>query len=634
VKYAFPFITFLLLLLCIELSNAQGTYTPPKVSAKAEKDLESAVLLAQSGNTEAAVSQISDIIAKNPGWTLPRQQLARIYYDADRKQEAIQQLEATLAIDTISQLNELYALGRIYEEVSQPDRAMACYNAVIRNGMHAGSIAQKAAASLASLEKKKTLWENTGTITFHSFDADINTPNHESLGRWTLDGQQMIFTRLIADQEEIFFATFDTIAKIWKIEDFPHNTPQREGAHAISPDGNYLIFTGCLRDDGFGSCDLYLSTKENGQWTKPVNMGPAFNSVSWDGQPCFGLDGLSLYYSSSRPGGMGGRDIWYVYQISAGKWSNPINAGPAINTADNEESPFVHFDGRTLYFMRDGKAGLGGYDLYMSRMEIDNKWQPAENFGSPVNSGADEGALTLHPDGHHAIITRMTDQAKNDLFTFELPEKFRSEPMQGLNVTIVDDLSGKPIRARLELFEISEQDTIRATQWTDNDGKLSAATRRNTSYGVMVYAEGYMLFSMNLDPDTSAVRQLAIRLSPLAAAAEKVIVLHNIFFETASSTLLPNSEPELNKLLWTLRKNPGIKIEIRGHTDNVGEEKVNQELSEARAKSVYQYLVDRGVEASRLSYVGFGETQPIADNTTEEGRKENRRTEFKMKNEE
>ena len=331
---------------------------------------------------------------------------------------------------------------------------------------------------------------------------------------------------------------------------------------------------------------------------------------------------------------MGGRDIWYVYQISAGKWSNPVNAGPSINTADNEESPFVHFDGRTIYFMRDGKEGLGGYDLYMSRKGFDNKWQAAENLGAPINSGTDEGALTLHPDGHHAIITRMTDQAKNDLFTFELPEKFRSEPMQGLNVTIVDDLSGKPIRARVELFEISDHDTLRATQWTDNAGKISTTTRKNISYGLSVIADGYMLYSWNLDPDTSAVRQLDIRLSPLTAAAEKIIVLQNVFFETASSTLLPTSEPELNKLLWALRKNPEIKIEIRGHTDNVGDEKVNQELSEARAKSVYQYLVDRGIEANRLTYVGFGETVPVADNNTEEGRKENRRTEFKVKGEE
>ncbi|HEY3387533.1 MAG TPA: hypothetical protein VGK46_13545, partial [Saprospiraceae bacterium] len=443
------------------LCSAQGTYTPPKVSSKYQKELDEAVLLSQGGQTGQAVKMIEEIIAKNPSWTTPRQKLSRIFYESGNKQAAIEQLEASLAIDTLSQLNELYALGRIYEDVNQPERALACYNAVIHKGVHEQGLVQKASASVASLEKKKALWESNENTTFHSFDEDINTPNHESLGRWTLDGQKMVFTRLVFEQEDIFFASFDSTAKIWKIEEFPHNTPQNEGAHAVSPDGNYLIFTSCNRNDGMGSCDLYLSVKEQGLWSKPINMGPAFNSSAWDGHPCFGLDGLSLFYSSGRPGGMGGRDIWYVYQISAGKWSNPVNAGPTINSANNEESPFVHFDGQTIYFMRDGKEGLGGYDLYMSRKGIDGKWQSAENLKSPINSGTDEGALTLHPDGRRAIITRMTENNKNDLFAFSLPEKFRAEPIHALNVTITDYVTNKPVRARLELFEVSDQDTIR-----------------------------------------------------------------------------------------------------------------------------------------------------------------------------
>ena len=144
----------------------------------------------------------------------------------------------------------------------------------------------------------------------------------------------------------------------------------------------------------------------------------------------------------------------------------------------------------------------------------------------------------------------------------------------------------------------------------------------------MVSADGYIMYSANLEPDTSSRRELDIKMIPITNAQEKVIVLQNIFFETGSAELLPTSDPELNKLLWTLRKNTEMKIEIRGHTDNEGDDKSNQVLSEARAKAVYQYLLGRGIDAGRLSYKGFGETQPIADNKTEKGRKQNRRTEF------
>ena len=612
----------------ITICLGQGDYVPTKVPAKFEKELAEAVLMANGGQAETAISMIEDMIDKYPTWTAARKELSKIYYELGQKQKAVDQLEAMLAIDTSSQLPELYSLGRIYEGISEPERALACYDALLKKNPADKALADRATASKLALEKKRDLWKSNDAIQLQPFDSDINTPNHEFLGRWMLDGQTMVFTRRVFSQEDIFFASFDSIAGLWKIEEFTFNSPQNEGAHALSPDGNYLIFSSDNRQDGLGSSDLYLSFKQNGQWTRPTNMGPAFNNAAWDGQPCFGLDGLTLFYASARPGGMGGRDIWYVYQLSAGKWSNPINAGPAINSAGDDESPFVHYDGQTMYFMRNSKEGLGGYDLYITRKGIDGKWQKAENMGSPINTGADEGALTVHPNGKNAIITRMTEDAKNDLFEFELPEKFRSAPLQALTVTITDQGTAQPIRARIELFEIGESDTIRFSQWADNDGKISAVTRRNVSYGLMVSADGYIMYSANLEPDTSSRRELDIKMIPIANAQEKVIVLQNIFFETGSAELLPTSDPELNKLLWTLRKNTEMKIEIRGHTDNEGDDKSNQVLSEARAKAVYQYLLGRGIDAGRLSYKGFGETQPIADNKTEKGRKQNRRTEF------
>lgn len=640
IRHIIPQGFLLILLLALYPVRAQSGYIPPAIPSKYEKELREAVLTAQGGRPAVAESSMQSHIKKFPTWTAPRHALSQLYYECGRKQEAIGHLEDALHIDTLSQLAELYTLGRIYEEISAPERAWACYSAVIEKGIHMPGLVQRATASLQALEKKRALWgldaDGKGkgedeAISLIPFASEINTPNHEALGRWTLDGRQMIFTRLLYQQEDIFIATLDDTGVGWIIEDFPFNTPQNEGAHAISPDGTQLVFTSCNRPDGRGSCDLYLSVLRSGAWTTPVNMGAVFNTPSWEGQPCFGLDGMTLFFSSSRPGGMGARDIWYSRQLAPGKWSAPINAGPGINTPDNEESPFVHFDGQTLYFMRDGKDGLGGYDLYIARRALDGTWQTAINMGAPINSGADEGALSLHPDGRTAVITRESPGQKNDLFSFELPEPFRAVPQQALFVTLRDQKTRQPLRGRVEVFEVSRQDTIRLSQWTDEAGQVTITIKRHAPYGLIALAEDYLPFSGHLEADTMASRTLNLFMTAVEAAVDEVMILQNVFFETGSAQLLPASEPELNKLFATLIRWPGLTIEIRGHTDDVGDAHSNQRLSEARAQSVYAYLTDRGIEAERLSYLGFGESRPLEDNATAAGRRLNRRTEFRVR---
>lgn len=602
------------------------------VSSRAVKTLDHALMMYKGGNREAAITEIESLIDKHPEWIRPRHELSKIFYESDQFNAAILHLEAALKVDTALQLQELYTLGRLYEKANEQIKAIQCYDQVIIRASGDASLSTRARESKAILEEKRDLWTVEDSITFIPFDTDINTPEHESLGQWTLDGRYMVFTRYANHQEDIIFSSFDSVAGLWQIYEYVYNSPYHEGAHALSPDGNYLIFTSCDLYDSQGGCDLYLSFKQGDHWTRPTDMGPAFNSAAYDGQPSFGLDGLSLYFSSTRSGGYGGRDIWYVYQQGPGKWSRPVNAGPAINTANNEKTPFVHFDGQTIYFMRDGAEGLGGDDIYIARKDISGQWQTAINMGAPINTGGDEGALTLHPDGRRAIITRLTEENKNDLFYFELPEKFRAAPLQALRATITDAETKLPVNARLEIFEITENDTIRKSQWTDKEGKISAVAQKGKAYGLFVEAEGYLLYSQNLPPDTSEIRDIDIQLIPISVAENKTVVLKNIFFESGSAELLPVSDPELKKLLWSLRKNETLRIEIGGHTDDVGNDSDNQQLSEARAKAVYDYLTYHGIDANRISYMGYGETKPIADNATEAGRQENRRTEFKVLN--
>lgn len=622
------FTVFVLIITTYVCVCQEGRFVPPEVPEKYCKILNGAVLAANAGHMEESIPKIQELIEKYPTWPEPRHELARIYFDMGKKKEAILTLQASITIDTNSQLQQLYTLGRIYEDIGQFDDAILIYNIVFRKSDQQPSLKERVATSLATLESKTDLFRNDYQISLKPLPEGINSDNHEALGRWTIDGEAVIFTRLIGGQEDLYIGYVDEAGAVIKVDDFPFNTPMDEGAHTISPDEKYIIFSSPDRPGGMGSYDLYLSVFKNNEWTEPINMGQGFNSTSWDAQPVFGLDGLSIYFSSTRPGGFGGSDIWMTYEMSLGKWSKPINLGPKINTANNESSPFIHYDGRTIYFMRDGEEGLGGYDLYIARQAIDGKWMEAENMGMPINSGVDEGALSIHPDGKRAMITRQTETQKNNLFEFILPEQFQATPVQVLYAHITDKDTKKSVHARLEVFDIQNGDTLRISQWSDENGDIMITLDRNKSYGMITSAIDYVMHSTNLPADTSTVRHIDIAMIALSKAVDKPIALQNIFFETGSSKLLPSSDPELNKLVWTLRNNSNMYIEIHGHTDDVGTDEYNQQLSEDRAKAVYQYLIDRGIDAVRLSYKGFGETQPVESNETEEGRKRNRRTEF------
>ncbi len=625
------FLIGLVSLFCTLLSYGQGSYVAPKIPEKAIKTLSDAKIAAAGGQTSHAISEVQALVEKYPTWTEARQVLSQIFYREGKIDDAISAMELSIAMDTFSQLQQLYSLGRMYEETGNFIKAQSAYKAVIRNDIGKGP-AKLSAENLARLEAKTELYKSNYEIHVTALPDDINSLGNEVLGRWTLDGKSVIFTRMMMDQEDIFIAAYDSIGNVTSVKPFSFNTALNEGAHAISPDGKYLIFTSCNQNDGLGSCDLYLAVLKDNVWQKPINMGPSFNSISWDSQPCFGLDGKSIYFSSARPGGLGGRDIWMVYEISSGKWSAPINLGPKINTANNEASPYIHFDGRTMYFMRDGKEGLGEYDLYISRQGIDRVWKAAENMGRPISTPSDEGALSIHPNGKTAIITRKTTDRKNDLFQFELPEKFLATPVQALSVNVIDAVSNKPLRANLEVIDFINVDTIRLSQRGDEKGNIIVTLDRNHDYGIIAVANNYIMESVNLPADTQAVRFIEIKMTPITAASEKSFVLQNIFFQTGSAVLLKSSFAELKKLQQTLVDHPSMKIEISGHTDNTGTDEINEKLSEERAKAVHQYLIDHNIDSSRLTYAGHGSSKPIASNDTEQGRKQNRRTEFRILN--
>jgi outer membrane protein OmpA-like peptidoglycan-associated protein len=411
------------------------------------------------------------------------------------------------------------------------------------------------------------------------------------------------------------------------------NTTNNEGTCTISADGRTLVFTACNRFDGYGNCDLYFSQKKDHQWTVPQNLGATVNSRYWESQPSLSADGKVLYFSSERPGGLGQRDIWKTTRTDNNKWSTPVNLGSPVNSSNHEQAPFIHANGNTLFFSSDRSPGMGGLDIYLSK-QADTTWSMPVNLGYPVNTSTDQVGLIITADGRTGYYT--DDQAsKADgralLYTFELPETLRKlfTPTRYVKGVISDSQTKHPLEASIELFDLNTGRKISQFESQSGTGEFLFILNQESDYALYITKMGYLFksrtFSLN---ESSFSSNLDIALE--AIQTNKVESLNNIFFPTGDYTLDNKSQVELEKLVYFLQTNQQIKIEISGHTDDVGSAKDNLTLSQKRAESVTNFLKEKGISADRLSSKGYGETKPQVPNTNDENRKVNRRIEWRI----
>jgi outer membrane protein OmpA-like peptidoglycan-associated protein/tetratricopeptide (TPR) repeat protein len=462
----------------------------------------------------------------------------------------------------------------------------------------------------------------------------INTPDDEYLPVATADESELIFTRKIANNED-FYKSIKVNGQ-WQTATYLSNninTPEyNEGAQSITQDGKYLFFTGCNRPDGLGRCDIYVAAKKGDDWAKPFDLAPPVNTPGWESQPSISSDGRTLYFTSNRKGGYGGYDIWKSTLTDKG-WGNPVNLGPNINTAFDEQSAFIHPDDSTLYFCSNGWPGLGGMDLFVSRLGKDGQWGKPTNLGYPINTNGDENGLTLTAEGSHAFFSsnNLGGYGGFDIYTFELPENLRPHLVTYVKGTVRDAKTKASLEAAVEIIDLQKNEPVYEDYSDPDGGSFLATLTSGKNYGLNISKTGYLFYSQNFslvghEPKNPFI--ISVLLQPIEIGNK--VILNNIFFDTNKFDLKPESVAELQKLVDFLNVNPTLKIEISGHTDNVGNDELNQTLSENRAKAVYQYLVQNGINASRLQYKGYGKTQPIATNDTDEGRSKNRRTEFKI----
>lgn len=462
----------------------------------------------------------------------------------------------------------------------------------------------------------------------------INTSVSEYYPALTIDSKQLIFTRRLRNENEDFFETTNTNG-IWSMaKPLPGNinTNFNEGAQSISQDGQWLIFTGCNFPEGYGSCDLYISYLTPDGWSAAENMGNRINTDQWESAPSLSPDKRDLYFASRRFGGYGGSDIYVTHRLANGQWSEPENLGPGINTIGDEFCPFIHADNQTLYFTSSGHQGYGGDDLFLVRKGENGKWGTPKNLGYPINTIQNEGSIIITTDGATAYYAsdRADTRGGLDLYTFDMPNDIRPIKTLWVKGKVFDKKTGKGLPSAVELTDLKTKEIISKAQ-TDETGNYLITLPVGRDYAFNVFRRGYLFSSENFplslkQPDSTY--NIDIPLQPIEANA--AVILKNIFFDVNKYELKTASQVELDNVVRLMNENPTLKIQINGHTDNAGKPADNITLSNNRAKAVVAYLTLKGIDAKRLNFQGFGDKLPLADNTTEEGRAKNRRTELKV----
>ena len=633
-------LNFLLVFWVLLLSNwVNAQYDPTKINKKAFSVYMQAMEKANGRDFKAAIDLLEQCITLEPKYADAFLSLGGVYGQLKNYTKSTENYEKAFAIDS-NYTNE-YKLPYSINLAGQGkfQEALNTINSLLRS--------QKISpATIRAAEfRKKTFQFAVDYAASHSNSSyqftpvnlgdSINTSSSEYYPSITINDSLFVFTRRGAGIREDFVESTilpgHEYSKSKTISGSINEEPSK-GAINISQDGDWLMFAGNFPSKGFGNFDLYISYQTPQGWSEPINLGPQVNTEFWESSPSLSSDKSTLYFSSDRPGGYGGKDLYVSHRLPTGKWSEALNMGSSVNTAGDELAPFIHADNNTLYFTSDGLPGYGGSDLFVMRRKNANEWNAPENLGYPINTIESDGSLFIASNGVDAFYSsdRADSRGGLDLYRFELRPDIRPARTLYVRGTVFNKKNNKGIPATVELIDNATGQLSSKVQ-TDEQGNYFITLPVGKDYVFNVNRKGFLFFSDNFllsqrAPDSTYEKN--IPLQPIEVNAS--IILKNIFFETNKFQLDPKSQAELDKIVQLLNDNPTLKIEISGYTDNVGKPSDNLSLSNNRAKSVVTYLIGKGIAAQRVAAKGYGETKPVADNTTEDGKAKNRRTELKV----
>lgn len=614
---------FLLILTGLKV-DAQ-TNTVPKKGAK-----EWTAIRTQLGlrKYEATLPELQKFVSKYPDYIPGRKFLAESYLYTFRYKDAAEFIQETINSYPPADKDWWAMAAEAHQKMKQYPEAISALKK-LKDSPNLGLSYQRLVGE--EIEKLEYTWymiqHPVSYQPIHLGD-EINTEAYELYPFLSPERDRLYFTR--KDKNEDLYYAEKVNDKWTNVTPLPFNTNDNEGAQTVSADGKLILYTACNHPKGLGSCDIFYSILHNGKWTAPGGIGPPINSTDWESQPFISANGMAIIFSSNRPGGKGGKDLYISYLNKENKWMVPQNLGDVINTPGDEGTPFLHADGRTLYFSSNGHLSVGAQDLYMSRLSDDGTWSKPVNLGYPINTEGDESSIYVELDGKSAYLAsnRTGGRGKLDIYQFVLQDSVQAEPATYVKAVVKDARTQQLLDVQYSIYNFDDN-SLFANGRTQKDGAFLICMPVENTFRLQIEKSGYVFHSEQFQPQSGTMMQpylLEVDLHPIEEGAS--VILKNVLFQINSFQLEEVSFPELQKVIDLMTSDNKIHAVIKGHTDNVGTPEYNTELSRKRAQSVVDYLVKNGIDSGRLTAKGLGDTEPIASNDTEEGRQANRRTEF------
>lgn len=470
----------------------------------------------------------------------------------------------------------------------------------------------------------------------------INSPYKELAPIITADGKRIYFARKDHPKnkgqrnlEDIWYSDADSSGEFKDVVQFdkPINNEYANFVVSVTQDGNSLVLGNEYQEDGTMRRGLSISHFNGTNWEFPdrIRLYPFIN-FSTSTNYFLSTSGLVMFLSFEGEDSYGGHDIYVSFLQIDGSWSKPINLGPSINTASDDSAPFLASDNETLYFTSMGHPGYGSSDLFVSRRIGDSwfEWSEPQNLGPNINSRFYESFYTIPAKGEYAFfVSKENSFGQEDIFRILLPESLRPKKVIMISGRVLNAKTKEPIDAKIIYESLTESKKLGVARSNPRTGEYNIVLPLGVKYGFLAEADGFVSENQNIDLSKADLyNELTIDLNLVPIEHGQKVRLNNIFFDYGQHQLLLESYNELARVNDFLAKNPDIKIEIQGHTDNIGSKWFNKNLSELRANSVKEYLIKKGISENKISVIGFGESKPIADNSTDEGRLKNRRVEF------
>lgn len=584
-----------------------------------------------SGNLYAAKDAYEDAYEVKKDNPYTNLQLAKCYLELSRPGKALEHANNAIKLSPKPTSEMLFVMAAALQLDHQFDKAIEYY----QKSDVGGTNRKLTSKLIKECEYGKKYKANPVDAKVTNAGPLVNTEHNEYLPYITADRSRLFFTSRRPGstggkkaEDGLLFEDIYMCYNKGGAWDAPQNvsslnTDGHDACVGISEDGQTMFVY-----KGTNGGDLYMSELKGKNWSKPEAL--PFNSPGFESTASLSPDGRTLYFVYAGTSA-GNRDIYVCNRTAGGVWSKPRKL-ESVNTEYDEDSPFIHPDGKTLYFSSKGHSTMGGYDIFKCTKTATG-WSTPENLGYPINTAGDEIYFVLAADGKVGFYSSDKEGGlgKQDIYSIRMPVPEREPELELLSGVVKDATTNQAIEAEITITDNTTKEIVSKARSNAEDGKYLVAIPCGKNYGIAIEKKGHLFHSENVNlPCTQGYKEIKKEIKLVDAKPGAKVVLRNIFFDTGKSDLRPESATELQRLIKLLNENPALKIEVSGHTDNIGDAKINQSLSEQRAVSVVNFLVAAGISKTRLVSKGYGSSQPIDGNDSETGRQNNRRTEFKI----